>query len=142
MKKEIANLVLTALVTNPVMIERASLMQERWGHINLDEAATPIVKRILIDTEGIQNFLAEKFPGISITQVHVETLQQKFEPTLSFREEYPDMWTPKGSDRWWNGVYSLEAKEGWYKWHKDWNPRNLSFAELGIPEELYQIEWL
>lgn len=142
MKKEIASLVLNSLVNNPVMMERASFMQERWGNINLDDIATPIVKRILIDAEGIQKFLAEKFPGISITQVHVETSQQKFEPMLSFREEYPDMWTPKSSDRWWNGTYSLEAQEGWYRWHKDWNPRTLSFAELGIPEELYHIEWL
>ena len=114
MKKEIASLVLNSLVTNPIMIERAALMQERWHNINLDDVATPIVKRVLIDTEGIQNFLAEKFPGISITQVYVETQQQKFEPILSFREEYPEMWTPKSSDRWWNGVYSLEAQEGWY----------------------------
>ena len=142
MKKEIAQLVLNSLSSNSTMIERAAMMQERWGHVNLDEIATPIAKRILIDTEGIQNFLAEKFPGISITQVYVETSQQKFEPMLSFREEYPEFWTPKSSDRWWNGVYSLEAKEGWYKWHKDWNPRTLNFAELGIPEELYRIEWL
>lgn len=142
MKKEIAQLVLTSLVNNPTMIERAALMQERWHNINLDDVATPIVKRILIDAEGIQNFLNEKYPGISISQIHIEIASQKFEPMLSFREEYPELWTPKSADRWWNGVYSLEAKEGWYRWHKDWNGRTLSFAELGIPEELYHIEWL
>lgn len=124
------------------MIERAALMQERWGNVNLDDIATPIVKRILVDIEGIQNFLTEKYPGISITQLQIMMSQQKFEPMLSFREEYPDFWAPKSSDRWWNCEYSFEEKEGWCKWHKDWNSRTLSFAELEIPEAYYQIEWL
>jgi hypothetical protein len=142
MKKEIAQLVLNSLVSNPTMIERAAFMQERWGYVNLDDIATPIIKRILVDIEGIQTFLAEKYPGINISQVRIDMSQQKFEPMLSFREEYPDMWTPKSCDRWWHGVYSLEEREGWSKWHKDWNGRTLGFAELGIPEELYQVEWL
>ena len=142
MKKEIAQLVLNSLVSNPTMMERAAVMQERWHNINLDDIATPIVKRILIDVEGIQDFLNEKFPGINISQVHIEMSLQKFEPMLSFREEYPEMWTPNSGDRWWNGVYSFEEREGWYKLHRDWNSRTLGFAELGIPEELYQVEWL
>jgi hypothetical protein len=142
MKKEIAQLVLNSFVSNPTMIERAALMQERWNGINLDDIATPIIKRILVDVEGIQTFLTEKYPGINISQVHIEMSQQKFEPMVSFREEYPEMWTPKSGDRWWNSEYSLEAREGWYRWGKDWNGRTLGFVELGIPEELYQVEWL
>lgn len=142
MKKEIAQLVLNSLVSNPVMMERAALMQERWNGISLEDVATPIIKRILVDLDGIQKFLNEKYPGINISQAHIEMQSQKFEPMLSFREEYPDIWTPKSGNRWWRGEYSLEEKEGWYKWHKDWNDRTLEFAELGIPEELYHIDWL
>lgn len=142
MKKEIAQLVLNSLVNNSTMVERAALMQERWGNVDLNEVATPIIKRVLIDAEDIQNFLNEKYPGIKISQVHVEVSAQKFEPVLSFRDDYPDLWIPKSSDYWWNGNYSLEEKEGWYKLRKDWNCRTIKFEELGIPKELYHIEWL
>jgi hypothetical protein len=142
MKKEIAQLVLNSLASNQTMIERAALMQERWGQINLDDVATPIIKRILVDVEGIQAFLTEKYPGINISQVHIEMSSQKFEPMLSFREEHPDMWTRNPYDRWWNSEYSLEEKEGWRKRSQDWNTCTVEFSELGIPEELYQVEWL
>jgi hypothetical protein len=142
MKKEIAQLVLNSLSSNSVMIERAALMQERWGHVNLDEIATPIVKRVLIDMESIQNFLNEKYPGIKITMLEINTTSQKFEPMLSFREEHPDMWTQNSYDRWWNAEYSLEEKEGWRKRSQDWNNCTVEFSELGIPEEFYRIEWL
>jgi hypothetical protein len=142
MKKEIAQLVLNSLSSNPTMIERAALMQERWGQVNLDEIATPIVKRVLVDMESIQNFLNEKYPGIKITMLEINTTSQKFEPMLSFREEHPDMWTQNPYDRWWNAEYSLEEKEGWRKRSQDWNNCTVEFSELGIPEEFYQVDWL
>ena len=109
------------------------------GNIDLNEVATPIIKRVLIDVESIQNFLSEKFSDITISQIHLNMSAQKFEPTLSFRDDYPDIWTPKSSDRWWNGTYSLEEKEGWYKWRRDWNCQTVKFEELGIPKDLYQV---
>lgn len=142
MKKEIAQLVLNSLSSNPVMIERAALMQERWNNVNLDEIATPIVKRVLIDLNGIQKFLEEKYPGIKFSQIGIEITHQKFEPVLSFREDHEDYWTAKSSDRWYSNEYSFEEKEGWYKWRKDYNFYNLEFSKLGIPEELYHVEWL
>lgn len=142
MKKEIAQLVLNSLSSNPVMIERAALMQERWNNVNLDDIATPIIKRVLIDLNGIQKFLEEKYPGIKFSQIGIEITHQKFEPVLSFREDHEDYWTNKSSDRWYSSEYSFEEKEGWYKWRKDYNFYNLEFSKLGIPEELYQVEWL
>jgi hypothetical protein len=142
MKKEIAQIVLNSLSSNPVMIERAALMQERWHGINLNEIATPIIKRIFIDIDGIQKFLEEKYPGIKFSYLGIEITNQKFEPVLSFKEEHEDFWTAKSSERWYSDEYSFEEKEGWYKWRKDYNYYNLEFGKLGIPEELYQIEWL
>lgn len=142
MKKEIAQLVLNSLSSNPTMIERAALMQERWGNVNLDEIATPIIKRVLIDLNGIQKFLEEKYPGIKISQIEVSMVHQKFEPVLSFKEEHEDYWTSKSGERWYSNEYSFEEKEGWYRWRKDYNFFNLEFEKLGIPEELYHIEWL
>jgi hypothetical protein len=142
MKKEIAQLVLNSLSSNPVMIERAALMQERWNNVNLDEIATPIIKRILIDLSGIQKFLEEKYPGIKFSQVRIEITHQKFEPVLSFKEEHEDYWTSKSGERWYSDEYSFEEKEGWYRWRKDYNFFNLEFSKLGIPEELYHVEWL
>lgn len=142
MKKEIAQLVLNSLSSNPVMIERAALMQERWNNVNLDEIATPIIKRILIDLSGIQKFLEEKYPGIKFSQVRIEITQQKFEPVLSFKEEHEDYWTSKSGERWYSDEYSFEEKEGWYRWRKDYNFFNLEFSKLGIPEELYHVEWV
>lgn len=142
MKREIAQLVLNSLSSNPVMIERAALMQERWGSVNLDEIATPIIKRVLVDMSGIQKFLKEKYPGIKISQVEVDLVHQRFEPVLSFKEEHEDYWTAKSSERWYSDEYSFEEKEGWYRWRKDYNFLHLEFEKLGIPEELYHIEWL
>jgi hypothetical protein len=142
MKKEIAQLVLNSLSSNPVMIERAALMQERWNNVNLDEIATPIIKRILIDLSGIQKFLEEKYPGIKFSQVRIEITHQKFEPVLSFKEEHEDYWTSKSGERWYSDEYSFEEKEGWYRWRKDYNFFNLEFSKLGIPEELYHVEWV
>lgn len=142
MKKEIAQLVLNSLVSNPTMIERAALMQERWNNVNLDDIATPIVKRVLIDLNGIQNFLKEKYPGFKFSQVGIEITHQRFEPVLSFKEEHEDYWTDRSGKRWYSDEYSFEEKEGWYRWRKDYNFYNLEFSKLGIPEELYQVEWL
>ena len=112
MKKEIASLVLNSLSSNPVMIERAALMQERWGNVNLDEIATPIIKRVLIDLSGIQKFLEEKYPGIKFSHLGIEITNQKFEPVLSFKEEHEDFWTAKSSERWYSDEYSFEEKDG------------------------------
>ena len=142
MKKEISQLVLNSLSSNPVMIERAALMQERWNNVNLDEIATPIIKRVLIDLNGIQRFLTEKYPGIKFSQIGIEITHQKFEPVLSFKEEHEDYWTAKSGERWYSDEYSFEEKEGWYRWRKDYNFYNLEFEKLGIPAELYHIEWL
>ena len=117
-------------------------MQERWNNVNLDEIATPIVKRILIDLNGIQQFLEEKYPGIKFSQVGIEITHQRFEPVLSFKEEHEDYWTARSGERWYSDEYSFEEKEGWYRWRKDYNFYNLEFSKLGIPEELYQVEWL
>ena len=102
MKKEIAQIVLNSLVVNSVMIERAALMQERWHGINLNEIATPIIKRIFIDIDGIQKFLEEKYPGIKFSHLGIEITNQKFEPVLSFKEEHEDFWTAKSSERWYS----------------------------------------
>ena len=142
MKKEIAQLVLNSLVNNPTMMERAALMQERWGGIDLENIATPMVKRVLVDINGIQDFLNEKYKGFKITVVEVNVTSNKFMPCLNFREEHDAFWTPNAHDYWWKNTYSLEEREGWRRREKDWNNCTVEFTELGIPEELYSVEWL
>lgn len=143
MKKEIANLVLTALVNNPTMIERASIFQERFGHINLDEVGTPIIKRVLMDVNGIQKFLEETFPGIIFSRIELVEREQLNEPNISFREEHPVYYTRGQYDSWNREAYSLEETEEFkYSHRADHNYLTMSFKQLGIPEELYQVEWL